>query len=702
MANVTMYADPVNGNDANDGLTLEAPVKTLSSLLSKIASQVQGGAHNIVAYLRGGDFNIPSTLAITADHVASTYTLEIRNFGNEGPVISSHTDPITTGWEAVGWSPNVYKVNLASNPPHYTVRQLWDSDGNDMPRTSFSKRSKLMKINSWDNVNKQVVVNFFPNLSLPYLSEMVIPMGWNISRLKVLGVAAVGDGTYRVSFYEACRDAEFAKGDVDFIGSSPGFGLPFAVGPYHQADQYFWVENAIEFLDSPGEWYYDYVTSELYMYAPVGVYNAQDMNNKGFRFPSEVDNALFISGLDGAPVKNVRLYGLRFRNFGWTGTDNPNAIGYVGYAAGISGTVETGNWVYKYMPACVTVSYAENVSIEQCLFADLGGQALYFSNGTKEINVSECAFINVSGPALNSVASGALFDATTESQQAKNLTWYSNFVYNCAWEYTGAAVFAGPAKNFIVNNNSIFWCPQIGINFGYGGRFDPNWASGGEVSYNHIYKSMNLCTDGGAIYTNDNITNTFPMTQIATEHKYNPGLRIINNRIDTARASGFDSSGGEVTAIYMDIGAVWTIVKHNIINDADVGFLENGGRLNLIEGNKLTNVTKLNEVFFSAQNRVTDTSVTLYTAPSSPSDPAASAKFDGGTYSGVTYPPFKEMFPYASVAAMFDGGGNWVSLSTFNNNNVDQTPLTWDLGVNKRTRSLWKEFYNVRYTEPST
>ncbi|MEW6356679.1 MAG: LamG-like jellyroll fold domain-containing protein [Planctomycetota bacterium] len=77
-------------------------------------------------------------------------------------------------------------------------------------------------------------------------------------------------------------------------------------GQIHEANRYF-VQNVLDALDAPGEWYVDYRTGQLYFYPPGGKVEDGDV------IVPVLENIVEISGAAEAPVRHLRLHGFSFR-----------------------------------------------------------------------------------------------------------------------------------------------------------------------------------------------------------------------------------------------------------------------------------------------------------------------------------------------------------------------------------------------------
>ena len=82
-----------------------------------------------------------------------------------------------------------------------------------------------------------------------------------------------------------------------------------------------YIENALELLDEPGEWYLDRPAKTVYYMPRQG----EDMTNAEVIVPA-VEKLVELRGTLDRPVHNIRFEGLTFQHGGWL---LPNKIGFV-------------------------------------------------------------------------------------------------------------------------------------------------------------------------------------------------------------------------------------------------------------------------------------------------------------------------------------------------------------------------------------
>jgi len=130
------------------------------------------------------------------------------------------------------------------------------------------------------------------------------------------------------------------------------------------------VENILEELDSPGEWYFDAAAKMLYLYpnttdsapADAGLVAAQGKY------------AIRVSGSQAAPVTNVTLSGITFAHADVTYLDKfqvPSSGDFAVHRGGV-----------------VTAEGVEGLAVENCLFRSPGGNGIVVAGYARNVAIS--------------------------------------------------------------------------------------------------------------------------------------------------------------------------------------------------------------------------------------------------------------------------------------------------------------------------
>lgn len=283
-------------------------------------------------------------------------------------------------------------------------------------------------------------------------------------------------------------------------------------------------ENAYEFLDEPGEWYFDEASGWLYYIPRPG----EDMATAQVELP--VLEALIDGhGKVDTPVTNLRFEGLTFAYATWLEPSGPS-----GYAADQSGFHLVGGGHQPNIighdpnvartPGNVRFIFARNITLAGNRFVHLGAVGLDFDTGSQDNQIVDNTFEDISSAAIQ-VGGVTSVDHHPEvpSQLTRDNRIANNLVQFTGRDYLDAAgIYIGVTTRTTVEHNDILDVPWAGIAIGWGwGLYDPGsfpglphassgewglWetptaAHGNRIVHNRIERFLLELWDGGAIYS---------------------------------------------------------------------------------------------------------------------------------------------------------------------------------------------------------
>jgi hypothetical protein len=263
--------------------------------------------------------------------------------------------------------------------------------------------------------------------------------------------------------------------------------------PNKMHPEYRFVENNLQELDAPGEWYLDSKARQLYYY-PSGDVVLPDARVEVAR----LKNSLVLRGSATAPVKNVTLRGLHFIHNERTFMDTKEPL-------------LRSDWTI-YRGGAVLFDGTENCHITACQFSDLGGNAIMLSNYNYHDTISDCYIHHLGASAVCFV--GDVKAVRSPSFRYEDFTPYANMdktpgpasnnypkecvVSNSLIHHAGeiekqaTGVEITISSAITVSHNSIYNTPRAGINIGDG-------CFGGHLlEYNDVFKSVMETGDHGA------------------------------------------------------------------------------------------------------------------------------------------------------------------------------------------------------------
>lgn len=346
------------------------------------------------------------------------------------------------------------------------------------------------------------------------------------------------------------------------VMSEPAFLLACRKGGM-QAGQPDYIENALELLDEPGEWYYDRTARRLH-YMPLP---GEDIAQAEVIAPV-LETLVEVRGSLEQPAHDIRFEGLTLAHATWL---RPTQFGHPDVQANFiigptnlylrpeDSSFVSVNGDCVRSPANVQVVAAQRVGFEGCTFTHLGSAGLDLQEGTQASFARGCIFRDISGSGVQ------VGDVTAQDHHPSDdrRTVRGNEISNClvtqiGAEYEGSiGIFCGYTDGTTLAHNEICDLPYSGISVGWGwGMTDaggspyysplvydtPTACRGNHIEYNHIHHCMLRRNDGGAIYTLSR----------------QPGTIVRGNHIH-------DDGPGGPGGIYLDEGSSEIEVTGNLV-----------------------------------------------------------------------------------------------------------------------------------------
>ena len=363
--------------------------------------------------------------------------------------------------------------------------------------------------------------------------EFVYQELWTNPRAGVSAITKNEDGTINITMDQPGWKYTSNKG-----ASSAG-----ADGPK-------WIENALELLDQPGEWYLNEETQILY-YMPR---SWEDMAAATFMLPlmddydpdGGISGLMYIEGTDyDNMVHNIRFEGITFADTTWT---RPSTLNCHSDAQN-NHIRENGDYLTE---AAITVTKANGVCFTGCTFTRLGITAVKLVKGVQNSHFVGNHFYDISGGAIN-IGDPLTSDKNNTNpsdprMMMKNCDVLNNYIHNTGADFdSSAAISLGFGPNMDFSYNEIFNMPYSGYHIGYGWQqpFENNLKNL-VISHNFIHDFMgDGVADGGGVYTLGNTSGD----------GYN---KIHSNYVKTV----MDVAG----PLYCDEGSTYYEVYNNLVD----------------------------------------------------------------------------------------------------------------------------------------
>lgn len=236
----TYYVSP-EGSDLNDGTS---PVTAWQSLEKVGNSRFAAGSQ--ILFERDGVFRGALTLRSWGSLIAP---IVIGAYGEgEAPIISGSI--VLNDWET--YKPGVYVCDAAYPVHNLFVNGVWQSPAR-YPNNGF------------------LTIDLIENDSVMHSNELKNAGDWLIGARMLMRTAE--------TVYEKHRISNLVQGK---------FTLETHVNKVPQVGFGFFIDQKLEFLDKPGEWYYDEIAKRLYFSPPDGM-NINDLLIEGSVFAVGVE-----------------------------------------------------------------------------------------------------------------------------------------------------------------------------------------------------------------------------------------------------------------------------------------------------------------------------------------------------------------------------------------------------------------------------
>jgi hypothetical protein len=254
------------------------------------------------------------------------------------------------------------------------------------------------------------------------------------------------------------------------------------------------VENILDELDAPNEWYFDRPNGVLYFMPPAGL----DLANATIEIAG-IERIFEFAGTSAAPVSWITLDGFHYVH---TSRTFPKA----------TEIILRSDWKI-YRGGAVFVTGAENATIENSFFDQVGGAGVFVNGYDRQVAVRGNKFVGTGSSAILFMGSPAAvrsplfgYGATPVAVAKLDLTagpLTQDYPAGCSAtdnlihdigdpEKQVAGVGIDMAQDITVSHNSIYGVPRAGINVG-----DGCWG-GHVISYNDVFDTVLETGDHGA------------------------------------------------------------------------------------------------------------------------------------------------------------------------------------------------------------
>ena len=527
------------GSDRAAG-TQTAPKKTLTAALRQARElrrtqpdAVKGG---ITIYLAPGEHALYEPVFIRPEDSGTPDSPTVIT--TVGTLVAATNAAVQTpqailsgGVSVSGWKKSKGKLWVADAPVFngtpLTFRQLWVNGQKAVRARDVANFEKMHRIINNDPVNEILWVpsQAVASIRKAPFAEMVLHQMWCVANLRIKSIEIHGDSA-AVRFHNP-------ESRIQFEHPWP---RPMVTTDGHNSA--FYLTNAIELLDSPGEWYHDIRSHKLYYYPRQG----EDIAKATAVVPA-VETLVQVEGTLDRPVQHVTFRNVSFQYTTWM---RPSEKGHVPLQAGMyltDGYQITPKMVRNYQnhlldnqgwlgrpAAAVQVSGAQEISFLNCSFEHLGSTGVDYVYGVKGGKVEGCLFRDIAG---NGLLAGSFSPTSHETHlpydpaDARELCSYqtisNNYFTEVANEDWGClAICAGYVRDINIEHNEISEVSYSGISLGWGWTQTVNCMRNNRVHANLIHHYAKHMYDVAGIYTLGSQPKSY-VTENCVHSIYKPG-----------------------------------------------------------------------------------------------------------------------------------------------------------------------------------
>ncbi len=321
----------------------------------------------------------------------------------------------------------------------------------------------------------------------------------------------------------------------------------WGIGYWEDAQRYY-VENAFELLDQPGEWYLDRSTGVL-SYWPLPGEDLQQVKVVAPVLPELI--RLEGNADTGQLVRYVTLRGFSFQYADWLLDPRGNSS--------TQAAVE--------VPAVVTADGAVHCSIKDCEVAHIGTYGIWFRRGCKDCCVQRNSLHDLGA---GGIRVGEANMARSDVAETSRTLVDNNHIYDGGHVYAaGIGIWLAQSSHNRLSHNDIHDLDYSGISVGWNWGLEKNRTHHNVIEWNHVHDlGHGVLSDEGLIYCLG----------------VSPGSVIRNNVFHDIWPYHQPRFGW---GIYLDAKCGNYLVQNNLVYNTQSGGLmfNNGGHEHVIQNN---------------------------------------------------------------------------------------------------------------------
>ncbi len=253
----------------------------------------------------------------------------------------------------------------------------------------------------------------------------------------------------------------------------------WGIGYWEKAQRYY-VQNAYELLDQPGEWYLNRQTGVL-SYRPMP---GEIPGETEVIAPRLTELVRLAGDADaGRHVEHVTLRGLSFHHADWKLSAQGNSS--------TQAAVE--------VPAAIMADGARHCAIEGCEVAHVGTYGIWFRRGCKDCRIRRNRLFDLGAGGVR--VGEAKMAKTDDAESSRNLV-DNNHIFDGGRVYpAGIGIWVAQSSHNRISHNDVHHLLYSGISIGWNWNDAPNRTHHNLIERNHVHHLVHgVLSDAGLIY----------------------------------------------------------------------------------------------------------------------------------------------------------------------------------------------------------